>query len=770
MTNDLFWSGLILVSGLVYLGVKSGKVVPSEKVFYRILFLAFLLRGSMAIFVNYSEFVFQKYNWDSFTYQKIALQILQGIPGTSSKPVQNYSWLLSRLFYLIGYAPLTSYVLSGVIGTVVVRNIYRTTELLAGRLAAILTAGIWAVMPSFVFVTSQTFRDPIIFVLVTTIIYWMVRIESGRERNPFLLGAGCVTLAVMLCQIRPHQSDITLIALATTGLVSFGWSRGKPDASRYSLVIFGILAGLLFIFNVGNCSTATHDLLKGSIKFVEQLNAHRGLSSNPKLHFASVSLEKALKEKDIQENKLVQLKQTLKAYSSGGESQSSRADLETKIAEAKTVISKADAEIRELLKKVELAKRQNLGPKGEVATTMGLASVRDQTWGEFFSRAPARVVVFLLSPFPWQTRTFFLKLAVAENLIFLSFLVAGLFCVPIFIRSRSNSRLGMARFVMAYLFFSLLAYSVSEGSVGTGYRHRMQFLWLLFIPGAAYVAAPEIDLFGRAGSRQVKRELGLDVAQANKFKFGSNWSLFLGSVDEQRIAEAQKSLSKMLKMEDLQGKTFLDVGSGSGLSSLVARRLGAKVSSFDVDAQSVACTAILRQRYMPEDPDWMIREGSALDAQYLSSLGKFDIVYSWGVLHHTGVMWQALENVIIPVKSNGLLFVAIYNDQGWISSYWHEVKRIYNHNAVLRAIVTLFHAPYLIGARFLVRAVQGRLKVERGMSLWYDMLDWLGGWPFETATNESVIRFYEERGFRLLNHRSAGRRHGCNEFVFERVS
>jgi 2-polyprenyl-6-hydroxyphenyl methylase/3-demethylubiquinone-9 3-methyltransferase len=116
------------------------------------------------------------------------------------------------------------------------------------------------------------------------------------------------------------------------------------------------------------------------------------------------------------------------------------------------------------------------------------------------------------------------------------------------------------------------------------------------------------------------------------------------------------------------------------------------------------------------------------------------------------------------------LFVAIYNDQGWISSYWHEVKRIYNHNAVLRAMITLFHAPYLIGARFLVRAVQGRLKVERGMSLWYDMLDWLGGWPFETAKTESVIRFYEERGFRLLNHRSAGRRHGCNEFVFERIS
>ena len=100
----------------------------------------------------------------------------------------------------------------------------------------------------------------------------------------------------------------------------------------------------------------------------------------------------------------------------------------------------------------------------------------------------------------------------------------------------------------------------------------------------------------------------------------------------------------MLEMDDLTGKTFLDIGSGSGLFSLAARRLGAKVHSFDFDSNSYGCTMELRKRYFDGDGNWKVEQGSALDRNYIESLGKFDIVYSWGVLHHTGAMWTALEN------------------------------------------------------------------------------------------------------------------------------
>src|SRR5437868_5120896 len=134
------------------------------------------------------------------------------------------------------------------------------------------------------------------------------------------------------------------------------------------------------------------------------------------------------------------------------------------------------------------------------------------------------------------------------------------------------------------------------------------------------------------------------VARGERFEFGENWRRFLEQLTAERIADAEQSLRNVLELPDLEGRTFLDIGSGSGLFSLAARRLGARVFSFDYDPQSVACSLELRRRYFDGDPDWRIEEGSALDRDYIASLGQFDIVYSWGVLHHTGAMWNALGN------------------------------------------------------------------------------------------------------------------------------
>lgn len=269
-----------------------------------------------------------------------------------------------------------------------------------------------------------------------------------------------------------------------------------------------------------------------------------------------------------------------------------------------------------------------------------------------------------------------------------------------------------------------------------------------------------------------------ELSRGERFQFGANWARFLELLNDDRIAQAERSLRSMLGVEDLNGKTFLDVGSGSGLFSLAARRLGAKVHSFDYDPQSVACTRELKRRYFDNDAQWMVEEASALDPAYLSTLGTFDIVYSWGVLHHTGAMWQALGNVEPLVAQPGRLFIAIYNDQGRASVMWARIKRLYCRSpkpvqaVILGLCMVRLWGPAIVRALF-KGAVRSRIKnygegSGRGMSAWRDLVDWVGGYPFEVATPEQIFDFYRERGFQLERLTTCGGGLGCNQFVFRR--
>lgn len=259
-----------------------------------------------------------------------------------------------------------------------------------------------------------------------------------------------------------------------------------------------------------------------------------------------------------------------------------------------------------------------------------------------------------------------------------------------------------------------------------------------------------------------------EVRAGSRFEFGRNWSRFLTDLDERRIRQVEQSLCRTLGIESLHGQRFLDIGSGSGIFSLAARRLGAKVHSFDYDPASVACTAELKARYFKDDPMWQVESGSVLDENYLASLGVFDFVYSWGVLHHTGQMQQAFLNVIPRVAARGRLFIAIYNDQGLASRYWLLVKQGFNRSRLLKYLLIAVHMPYLFGLRWLVRTLSGNLHLERGMSLWHDMLDWLGGYSFEVASPEAVFRVFHSHGFTLEELKTCRGRMGCNEFVFRR--
>jgi 2-polyprenyl-3-methyl-5-hydroxy-6-metoxy-1,4-benzoquinol methylase len=270
-----------------------------------------------------------------------------------------------------------------------------------------------------------------------------------------------------------------------------------------------------------------------------------------------------------------------------------------------------------------------------------------------------------------------------------------------------------------------------------------------------------------------------EIARGERFEFGQNWSQFLSAIDEERIQQAEKSLRDMLEVDSLAGKTFLDIGSGSGLFSLAARRLGATVHSFDFDPKSVACTRELKKNHFTDDDSWKIEEASVLDSEFMKSLGKFDIVYSWGVLHHTGNLWTAMENAQERVAPGGKFFIALYNDTGSQSARWFWVKKTYN------SLPSLFRTPFAI-----LVSVPGELKLmaaaaltlnprrytdswtnyrrNRGMTKWRDIIDWVGGYPYEVSTPDEVFDFCRERGFTLTKLKCGYVGLGCNQFVFVR--
>ncbi|MFC1836411.1 class I SAM-dependent methyltransferase [Thermodesulfobacteriota bacterium] len=271
----------------------------------------------------------------------------------------------------------------------------------------------------------------------------------------------------------------------------------------------------------------------------------------------------------------------------------------------------------------------------------------------------------------------------------------------------------------------------------------------------------------------------LHVAEDKPFSFGKNWQDFLEGFDNERLRVAEDSLTEFLGTEDLKGKRFLDVGCGSGLFSYAAHNLGADtVVSFDVDIFSVECCRYLKKKAgSPEH--WEVSEGSILDKGFVSTLGGFDVVYSWGVLHHTGRMWDAIEIAADLVNPGGYYYIALYNrilsrngSTSWIHPFWTSVKKLYNAYPWFGKYVM---APPAMLAYLSLVVLRGEnpvshvthYKSQRGMNWRNDAVDWLGGYPYEYATVEQVFKLIKSKKpqFNLANIKVTSGR-GLNWFLF----
>jgi len=249
------------------------------------------------------------------------------------------------------------------------------------------------------------------------------------------------------------------------------------------------------------------------------------------------------------------------------------------------------------------------------------------------------------------------------------------------------------------------------------------------------------------------------------FKFGQNWASFSRQLDEARIEKATTSLTSLFGENTLKGKTFLDIGCGSGLFSIAASRLGAQsVVGLDVDAVSIDTSRANFMRWAGNEHAASFLQASVLDDKQMKSLGTFDLVYSWGVLHHTGNMAQALANAAKCVRPGGMLMIAIYN-RHWSSPIWKWIKWLYNKAGSFgqRLLIWIF-MPIIFVAKWLV-TFKNPFKMKCGMDFMHNVIDWVGGYPYEYASVDAMTAQLKSLGFEILTVRPASVPTGCNEFV-----
>ncbi|MBI3668690.1 MAG: class I SAM-dependent methyltransferase [Acidobacteria bacterium] len=234
------------------------------------------------------------------------------------------------------------------------------------------------------------------------------------------------------------------------------------------------------------------------------------------------------------------------------------------------------------------------------------------------------------------------------------------------------------------------------------------------------------------------------------FSFGENWAQYARKIDERRIEEAEKSLVRLVGREAIQGRTFLDIGCGSGLFSVAALRLGCqRLLAVDLDPRCVETTRGMLQFHAAR-ARWECRCVSVFELDP-ANVGTFDVVYSWGVLHHTGAMHKAIGVASKLVASGGLLALGLYGKTPFCG-LWRIEKRIYSRaagwvqTAIRGAYLSLFRLRLALkGESF--RKHRENYYQQRGMDLYHDMHDWLGGYPYESISPREAVRYLRELGF-----------------------
>jgi 2-polyprenyl-3-methyl-5-hydroxy-6-metoxy-1,4-benzoquinol methylase len=245
----------------------------------------------------------------------------------------------------------------------------------------------------------------------------------------------------------------------------------------------------------------------------------------------------------------------------------------------------------------------------------------------------------------------------------------------------------------------------------------------------------------------------VNLKEDGNFSFGFNWIDYAKNrLNEAIISQHLSDLAQIYNEIDNRG-ALLDLGSGSGLSSLCFLRLGFNsVTSVDLDPYSIEAGEATMERFgEPYRGRWNTHQANILDPLFVAAnSNKYDVVYSWGVLHHTGDMWQAIRNAASLVANKGIFHITLYRSGGMYTQHLRmkfaflmsdrEGKKRILFDYLNLIEKTVNHSVFLP-------------KDHRGMNHFNDALDWLGGVPYEVADPDVLQSYLFSLGFQRIHFR-----------------
>ena len=279
------------------------------------------------------------------------------------------------------------------------------------------------------------------------------------------------------------------------------------------------------------------------------------------------------------------------------------------------------------------------------------------------------------------------------------------------------------------------------------------------------------------GRRNMMSKCDLKDASSH-FAFGENWASYAALIDDAAIAESKKGLTKLIPPEAFHGRSFMDIGCGSGLHALAAAELGAsRILAVDIDPVSVETTRKTLSARGVNVP-WQAELISVFELDP-ARLGTFDIVYSWGVLHHTGDMWEAVRKAAAMVAPGGLLALALYRST-YMDAVWKLEKRWYAHASpsaqrlAEKIYIAAHRVAWPLTGRGSFRTRVDNYRSARGMNFYHDVRDWLGGYPYEATLAPEIDECLASLGFKAERMFVRGKGigiigSGCDEYVYRRL-